>query len=93
MIRNRDRYSSVISSSSPILVSSPVIIPDEDMDNITESDSSCVEWWVPENQLGLEPQPEQLLEPEDQFGFQRDDQVVALDEKGEIKYHEAIVKY
>jgi hypothetical protein len=84
MIRNR---------SSPI-------IPKEDTESSTESDSSgserrvpenaesdssSVEWWGPENQLGLEPG--------DQFGLRRDDQVVALDKKGEIKHYEAIAKY
>lgn len=68
--------------------SSPIIpfISDEDMQSSTESDSS---WWGPENQLGLEPG----LEPGELFGSRRDDEEVALEKRGEIKYHEAIAKY
>jgi hypothetical protein len=89
-----NRYSSPISSPITSPITQAAIIPDEDMDSITEwdsfhveSDSSSVEWWVPENQLGLEPPLD------DQFGFRRDDQVVALDNEGEIKHHEAIAKH
>ena len=76
--------------SSPI----PATIPDENMDSSTKKSNSSgedtdnsteSEWWLPENQLGLKR--------EDQFGFQQDDQVIALDEKGKIKHHEAIEKY
>jgi hypothetical protein len=70
-------------NSSPI----PSSIPDEDEDiySGTESDPSGAEWSGPENQLGLEP--------DDLFGFRRADQVVGLDEKGEINYHETILNY
>jgi len=61
---------------------SPIIASDEDTGCSSESDSS---WWGPENQLGLEPG--------ELFGSRLDDQEVALDEKGEIKHHEAIAKY
>ena len=100
-----NRHSSPIASPIASPISSPItqaaIVPDEDMDSITESDSfhvesdpfrvesdsSSVEWWVPENQLGLEPPLD------DQFGCRRDDQVVALDNEGEVKHHEAIAKH
>jgi hypothetical protein len=65
-----------------------IVISDEDTrtDSSTEADSS---WWGPENQLGLQPG--------EQFGSRRDDEdddeEVALDKKGEIKYYEAIAKY
>ena len=55
---------------------------DNDVDSCTESDSPSL---GPQNQLGLEPG--------EQFGSRWDDQVVALDEKGDIKYYEAIAKY
>jgi hypothetical protein len=75
-------HSSPISVSSPISITSPetqaVVIPDEDT---AESDPD--EWWVPENQLGLEP----LLE--DRWN----DQVVTLDEKCKIEHHEAVAIY
>ena len=69
------------STSSPIInsTSSP-IIADEDASSCTQSASSGDEW--PENQLGLK-----LV---DQF---RNDQVVALDETGEIKHHEGFTKH
>ena len=94
MIWNRDRYSSVISSSTGI--SSPTSqtanILDDNVEHITvSSDSSGVQWWVPENQLGLDPPPEIRLQSEDDF--QHNDQVVALDEIGEVKHHVAIAKY
>lgn len=57
----------------------PTSVPDEE----TKSESSNTQWWWPENQLGLDAE----------FNLQYDDQVEALDEKGEIKYHEAIAKY
>jgi len=58
---------------------------DEDADSITESDS---DWSGPQNQLGLGS--------DHLSGRQQDDEdqvVVALNKKGEFKYHEAIVKY
>jgi hypothetical protein len=67
--------------SSPI----PSSIPDEDVNGGAETDPSGAEWSGPENQLGLEP--------DDLFGFRRDDdQAVGLEKKGEINY-ETIVKY
>jgi hypothetical protein len=71
------------STSSPIIDStSSLIIADEDASSCTQSASSGDEWRWPENQLGLE-----LV---DQF---RNYRVVALDEKGEIKHHEAFTKH
>lgn len=66
-------------SSSPIIP----FVSDDDIDSSsTESDSS---WMRPENQLGLE-----LGEL---YGSQWDDEEVALDKKGEIKYYQAIATY
>ena len=65
--------------------SSPVTaFSDEDMYSSTESDPDS-SWLGPQNQLGLEP--------EDQFGSRWDDEEEALDNKGEIKHYEAIMKY
>ena len=91
MIRNR--YSSPIYAfSSPIIASS---VPDENINSTTELDLSGAEWSGPQNQLGLDPEYlshfQQVRQPEDQFGFRRDDE--ALDKKGEINYHEAIAIY
>jgi hypothetical protein len=79
-----NKCSSVISISSPTSSSAiEPIVPDEDMDFdedvdfAAESESSGEQWWVPENQLGLDPDRFHL-ESEDG----RDDQVVALDKKG-----------
>ena len=70
--------------------SSPIIISDGDADSITESDSATEQepdWWGPENQIGLDS--EELLR------YRRDDDndEVALDEKSEVKHHEAILTY
>ena len=70
--------SSTESDSSPITT----FIPIENTDSSTDLDSFSTEWLWPQNQLGLEPEY-----------LSGDDQVVALDKKGEIKYHEVIVKY
>ena len=70
--------SSTESDSSPITA----FIPIENTDSSTDSDSFSMEWLWPQNQLGLEPEY-----------LSGDDQVVALDKKGEIKYHEVIAKY
>ena len=82
MIPNIDSTSSPIinSTSSPIIADEDPIIADEDASSCTQSASSGDEW--PENQLGLK-----LV---DQF---RNDQVVALDEIGEIKHHEGFTKH
>ena len=66
-------------------------MPDENVDSTTESDLSGAEWSGPQNQLGLDPEYLQQHD-EVQLGSPWDDQVVAL-RKGEIKHHEAIVKY
>jgi hypothetical protein len=77
-------YESIDSSTESDSSSIAAVIPDQDADSSTESDSSGAEWWWPQNQLGLEA---------DRFGFQRDEQVVALDKKGEFKHHEVIAIY
>jgi hypothetical protein len=56
-------------------------ISNDDIDSVTESDSS---WGGPENQLGLEPR--------EHIDSQGDVEEVDLDE-GEIKHHEVIAKY
>jgi hypothetical protein len=81
---SRNRYSSPITISDDTDSIFPNELTDgivhcEDADSSTESDSSGVDWWAPENQLGLEPE-------------QQNDPLVALDE-GEIKHHEAMAKY
>ena len=67
--------------------SSPIIISDEDIDSSsTESDStieSDPDYWGPENQLGLESR--------ELSRYRQDNGEVALDKKGEVKHHEAIV--
>jgi len=86
MVQNR--YPSpiiVISDEDTRTDSSTESDSDTRTDSSTEADSS---WWGPENQLGLQPG--------EQFGSRRDDEdddEVALDKKGEIKYYEAIAKY
>lgn len=80
--------------------SSPTIPSDDDTESIdypepvlgsdqgsqvnssTESESP---WWLPENQAGLQS-GERLWEDED-------NEEVALDQEGEIKYHEQITKH
>ena len=75
--------------------SSPIIISDEDIDSSsTESDSTIEsdptielnpDYWGPENQLGLESR--------ELSRYRQDNGEVALDEKGEVKHHEAIVTH
>ena len=69
--------------------SSPIIISDEDIDDSsTELDStieSDPDYWGPDNQLGLESR--------ELYRYRQDNSEVALDEKGEVKYHEAIVTH
>jgi hypothetical protein len=85
MIRNRNRFSSPIT-----IISDEDIFADEDVDanSSTESDSSSEKWGWPENQLGLELEDQSYFRRDDQ-----DDEVVALDENGEIEHHEAIPEY
>ena len=84
-----NRYSSpirvFISDESSTELDSSLItafITDNNTDNSTDSDSFSEEWLWPQNQLGLEPEY-----------LSGDNQVVALDKKGEIKHHEVIAKY
>lgn len=75
--------------------SSPIIVSDEDADSITESESAIEsepDWWGPENQLGLEPGV-LFGSRRDDDEVTRDDDEVTLDEIGEIKHHEVILKY
>jgi hypothetical protein len=68
--------------------SSPIIISDDDADSLTESDSTIEsepDWWGPENQLGLESG--------ELSRYRQDDDEVTLDERGEIKHNEVIMKY
>jgi hypothetical protein len=84
----QNRYSSPTISSDDYTESSdysePILASDEGthVDNSTESESP---WWLPENQAGLQS-GERLWEDED-------DEEVALDNEGEIKYHEPITKH
>lgn len=57
-------------------------IRDDNINRSAESDTSSMGWLWPENQLGLEP--------EQQYW---NDEVLALDKKGKIKYQKVFVKY